>query len=136
MRNLWFSLIPAIGSIFVGLPYLLSFYGPTEREVGLWGMNSLGAGLVMALLIVALNDYDNLVAKLILFVGYLGIALLQVIPILLWWEFHGRGISDGTPPSNFAAHWAFSLPHLVLLLTSVVVGIMVWWKGKSANLAD
>jgi hypothetical protein len=44
-----------------------------------------------------------------------------VLPVLLWFSFHGTGISDGTPTSAFVAHWATSLPHLALLLGSLIV---------------
>ena len=49
------------------------------------------------------------------------VALLQVPPVLLWFAFHGSGISDGTPPSTFVAHWAYSIPHLALLAASAVM---------------
>ena len=42
------------------------------------------------------------------------VELAHLLPALLWMLFHGRGISDGTPPAAFVAHWAYALPHLAV----------------------
>jgi hypothetical protein len=47
--------------------------------------------------------------------------VLQILPIALWWQFHRQGISDGTPPSAFVAHWGFSAPHIALLAISALM---------------
>jgi hypothetical protein len=96
--------------VALGLPYLMSAFGPTEAEVRVWGW------LCLALVCAA-------------------IGMLQVPAALLWFLFHGSGISDGSPPSAFVAHWAYALPHLALLALSVLAAarLLGWLRpaGRS-----
>jgi len=121
LKRMSFLLIGAIGAILLGLPYILGAFGPTEAEVAKWGIVSLCTGVVLVLLSVGIRRSDNRIFKVILALGYIFLALLQVLPFLLWFRFHGCGISDGTPPSAFVAHWGYSIPHLALFIVSVVV---------------
>ena len=116
-----FMLTGALGSILLGLPYLLGAFGPTEAEVAMWGLVSLCLGAVLVLLSVGIGGSDIRMARTILALGYVVLALLQVLPTLLWFLFHGSGISDGTPPSAFVAHWAYSMPHFALFAVSIIV---------------
>lgn len=126
MKHPVWLLLPGIGTILLGLTYAVSLFGPTEAEVRLWGLVSLCAGIVSLLLTGTLIDRTGKAARFILSATSLFIAALQILPILLWWQFHDRGIahgggiSDGTPPSSFVAHWAFSVPHIALL------GLCLW----------
>jgi hypothetical protein len=86
-----------------------------------WGQVCLSTGAALVLLSIALRRSRKCTARLVLGAGYLFLALLQVLPIYLWFTFHGAGISDGTPASAFVAHWAYSLPHLALLMMSLAV---------------
>ncbi len=120
MKTDLFMLIGAVGAILLGLAYLLHAFGPTEAEVVTWGRISLFIGIVLVLLSSSLGHRHSASIKAILGVGYAVLALLQVLPIFLWFAFDGTGISDGTPPSSFVAHWVYALPHLVLLSLSLV----------------
>lgn len=78
-------------------------------------------GVVLLFLAIGLGRSKSILAKVALAFGYVILALLQVPPVVLWFAFHGSGISDGTPPSTFVAHWGYSVPHLVLLGASLMV---------------
>ena len=118
MSTLVLMLIAAGGSILLGLPHLLRAFGPTEAEVVSWGQVALLTGIALAALALLLWRSRRKLAQLVLSLGYGWLALLQVLPIALWILFHGSGISDGSPPSAFVAHWAYALPHLALFLLS------------------
>lgn len=118
MSILVLLLLTAGGSILLGMPYLLRAFGPTEAEVVLWGQVAMITGAVLAALALLLARQRNRWAQLVLSLGYGWLALLQVLPIGLWILFHGSGISDGSPPSAFVAHWGYALPHLALFLLS------------------
>ena len=123
---------PPIGSILWGIPYFVRLFGTTEREVALWGFvfdwywfrdDPLTGN----------PRWDEYVARprLGLGVGYLGIVLLQLLPIQLWWQFHGRGIGDGTPPSTFVAHWLWAGPHVLLLCAGLLAMGVTLGKDRS-----
>ena len=114
-------LLGGFGGILLGLPYIFHAFGPTEVQVVIWGEASLGTGVVLLFLAIGLGRSKKTFAKVDLAFGYVILALLQVPPVVLWFAFHGSGISDGTPPSAFVAHWGYSVPHLVLLGTSLMV---------------
>ena len=120
-KRIRFMLVGALGSILLGLPYILRLFGPTEAEVVMWGRVSLWTGVVLSLLTIGLGANNNIIVKMFLSLGYLFLAMLQILPIYLWFWFHGFGISDGSPPSTFVAHWGYALPHVVLLVVSGVV---------------
>lgn len=109
----------AAGAALLGLPYLLRAFGPTEAEVVAWGRVSLALGVSLLLLVAALGRCPARAARALLAAGFALAVLLQVPPIVLWPLFHGTGISDGSPPSAFVAHWAYALPHLALLALSL-----------------
>lgn len=110
-------LFPGVGSIVLGLLYIVSIFGPTEAEVRFWGFVAVIIGFAALILEATVVGKPHWLAKLALILGYLGIALLQVLPIMLWVDFHGYGISDGTPPSAFIAHWCFATPHMVVFVS-------------------
>jgi hypothetical protein len=114
-------LLGGFGAILLGLPYIFHVFGPTEAELVIWGEVSLCMGVVLLFLAIGLGRSKVRLAKVALAFGYLTVALLQVPPVVLWFAFHGSGISDGTPPSTFVAHWGYSVPHLVLLVASLMV---------------
>jgi hypothetical protein len=103
------------------LPYILHAFGPTEAEVVTWGEVSLYTGIVLVALSVGIGRSNKKILRGILAPSYILLALLQVPPIFLWFTFHGMGISDGTPPSPFVAHWGYAIPHLALLIDSLLV---------------
>jgi len=113
--------VNGVAVALLGLLYVLHAFGPTEAEVVTWGMVSICLGLVLALLSAMAVPGNKASVRWLLLSGYTAAAVLQVIPILLWFLFHGSGISDGTPPSVFVAHWGYAIPHLVLLITSLMV---------------
>ena len=120
-------LIGGIGAILLGLPYIFHAFGPTEAEVILWGRLSLCIGASLLLLSLGFGRSHKWAAKVFLSIGFLGLALFQGFPILLWFAFHGLGISDGTPPSTFVAHWSYSIPHVALLIVSLMILYQLWW---------
>ncbi|WP_432666733.1 hypothetical protein R9X47_10270 [Wukongibacter baidiensis] len=108
-------------TIIVGLMYVNGIYGPTESEVVFWGFISIIIGIIIAVI-----GNKSILLNCMLY--SVNIAM-QVLPISLWFTFHGRGISDGTPPSNFIAHWIFSLPHiLILALCSIAILYSIYNK--------
>jgi hypothetical protein len=121
MSTLVLMLIAAGGSILLGLPYLYRAFGPTEAEVVSWGQVAITTGAVLAGLALILWRQRPQWGKIVLSLGYGWLALMQVLPIVLWLVFHGAGISDGSPPSPFTAHWAFALPHLALFVLSALI---------------
>lgn len=125
-------LIGSLGAILLGLPYIFHAFGPTEAEVVTWGKVSLYTGSVLTLLAVVIGRSTKRVSRGILALSYLFLALLQPLPISLWFTFHGTGISDGTPPSSFVAHWAYAMPHLAILVISLVA-IVAALKNSDAG---
>jgi hypothetical protein len=122
MSTLVLMLIAAGGSILLGLPYLVRAFGPTEAEVVSWGRVAITTGIALAALVLLLwRQRHHQWTRIALSLGYGWLALLQVLPIVLWLLFHGMGISDGSPPSPFSAHWAYALPHLALFVLSVFI---------------
>lgn len=103
-------------SILAGGLYTFRAFGPTESEVVLWGQFSLLGGALAWL--AGLPRFSSPQWRLPAMIGFGTLAAAQLPPIALWFLFHGRSIGDGTPPSWFTAHWAFALPHALLLLTS------------------
>ena len=90
----------AIGSILLGYSYAHELYGPLESEVELWGYFSEGLGA--SLLILAFFTTHG----------------IGIPPIILWFIFHSGEITDYPPAfsDNFVAHWAFSIPHIFLII--------------------
>lgn len=116
MRQVLLALFGGAGCIALGLAYVLHVFGPTEAEVACWGRVSIGLGFALAPLTAIIRRSSPRLARGMAGLGWGAGALLQAPPILLWFAFHGSGISDGTPPSAFVAHWAYALPHLAVLL--------------------
>ncbi|NLG50775.1 MAG: hypothetical protein GX552_11750 [Chloroflexi bacterium] len=121
MQDRRLALGVALCDALIGLPYLLHAFGPTEAEVAQWGLLALVGGLALAGLSFALTDERLAALKLLAAAGYGFLVLMQVLPVILWPLFHGSGISDGSPPSDFVAHWAYALPHAALLVANVLV---------------
>ena len=130
MRQALLAVLGGACCIALGLAYVLHVFGPTEAEVALWGRVSICLGFVLAPLTVSIRHGSARLPKGIASMGWGVVALLQAPPILLWIAFHGSGISDGTPPSAFVAHWAYAIPHLVVLVTSSAIlhGLGLWPK--------
>lgn len=114
-------LIGGIGAILLGLPYIFHAFGPTEAEVVTWGKVSLYTGIILVILSIGIGRSNKKIFRGILALGYTMLAFLQLPPIFLWFAFNGMGISDGTPPSPFVAHWGYAIPHLALLIDCLLV---------------
>ena len=119
-------LIGGIGAILLGLPYIFHAFGPTEAEVILWGQFSICMGASLLLLSLGFGRSHTRAAKVFLSIGFLGLAIFQGFPILLWFAFHGLGISDDTPESTFVVHWSYSIPHVALVLVSLMILYRLW----------
>jgi hypothetical protein len=118
--------IGAVGAILLGFPYIFGAFGPTEVEVQIWGVVSVGIGAFLGLLCLAIGRSNKRIAKVALALGYIFLALFQVLPIYLWFMFHGYGISDGTPPSAFVAHWGYSISHIILFVVGLAVPFVIF----------
>ncbi len=123
MKWRWIVSLIGAGSLFLGMAYVAHVFGPTEAEVVTWGKVSTGLGVVLGILSVVGGIGPSGLVQVIAALLCGGSALLQVLPIALWVTFHGSGISDGTPPSPFVAHWGYALPHVALLVLS---GVTIW----------
>lgn len=119
-------LVGGLGAILLGLPYIFHAFGPTEAEVVTWGRISMYMGASLILLSIGIGHSITRAAKVFLSLGYIGLGLFQVLPILLWFTFHGSGISDGAPPSAFVAQWLYSIPHVALLVVSLMILYQLW----------
>ena len=119
----YYSILIGIMSVIVGLIYAIGVYGETEAEVGYWGFFSI---IIGAILVVLPNIIWNERMKDLLSFFIIFNAIIQMPAIILWFIFHGTGISDGSPPSLFIAHWGYSIPHILIFTMS---GLMIL-KGK------
>jgi hypothetical protein len=100
------------------MSYVFGLYGPTESEVKSWGVIEVIIGVVMFGLTYLGTKFKTarIFHLLVLAVNI----LMQVLPVVLWFAFNGRGISDGTPVSEFVASWSYSLTHILIGLLSFV----------------
>ena len=108
----------AVGAIILGFVYIFRAFRPMEAEVVLWGEVSVGLGITLGILALTVGSKRTKLRRLILGLGYAVLVVLQIPPTILWFAFHGSGISDGTPPSPFVAHWGYAIPHIILLAIS------------------
>ncbi|MFZ5353131.1 MAG: hypothetical protein ACOZCL_10475 [Bacillota bacterium] len=122
-------IILGVLSMSLGFTYLFGLYGPTESEVRTWGLIEAAIGLIIVLLGFTIGSkYFRSLLAVILSVN----VLLQILPTILWFSFHGYGISDGTPPSDFVARWYYSLPHIITGLLSIM-GVLSLLKPSGKN---
>lgn len=106
--------IGGLGAAALGLLYANYAFGPTEAEVATWGRAALIGGIGLVLAGIAAKRTQSAVIRLVLGLACGAMALFNVLPAILWAVFHGSGISDGSPPTSFVAHWALGLPHLAV----------------------
>lgn len=118
MRNIALPLAGSAGAIALGLLYIYRAFGPTEAEVVSWGRVSLYAGIALATLSLVAGCKPIRILKLVLGLVCLFLIVLQLPPIILWFAFHGSGISDRPPPSPFVAHWGYAVPHITVATIS------------------
>ncbi|MFC4411612.1 hypothetical protein ACFOZY_14385 [Chungangia koreensis] len=109
------EVLVGILTLLTGLLYLFRVFGPTESEVITWGLLAVILGGVFVLL--STTKFPNFMKMIVACL----LVVIQIPAIILWVSFHGSGISDGTPKSNFVAHWIFAFPHMMI----VVLGILL-----------
>ena len=114
MRSTTPTVMGGLGTAVLGLLYANYAFGPTEAEVAKWGEVALVGGIMLVLGAIVAKRTHSAVVRLVLALGCSAVALLHLPPIVLWGVFHASGISDGSPPSSFVAHWAYGLPHLIV----------------------
>lgn len=109
VENIIIALI-GLSSIALGYSYAHELYALLESEVQQWGYFSELLGVV--LLLLALKPTHGVFMRFILNICL----VIQIPPIILWVIFHGSRITDApqTIADQFVAHWAFSIPHIVL----------------------
>lgn len=111
------KLLIGFGSMVLGYTYAHELYGVLESEVQQWGYLSEFLGVVLFLLVLKSTH-----GRFMSFILYVCMGI-QIPPIILWFIFHGSRITDAPPTMNdqFAAHWAFSIPHIILLILCLCV---------------
>lgn len=114
-KKIILMLILSLGSAILGYSYAHEWYGTLESEVEYWGYFS--EFLSIALLINIFNSVQGLFMRFILRICL----IIQIPPIILWFIFHGSRITDSPPTisDQFVAHWAFSIPHIILLILTL-----------------
>ena len=113
--------IVGVLAALTGLLYVFRVFGPTEQEVIAWGILSVILGGCVVLFGININIFTNFVEIGLVFF----LVLIQIPAIILWLLFNGRGISDGSPPSSFIAHWIFAIPHMVIVLLGIILIISI-----------
>jgi hypothetical protein len=121
----------AVLSILLGILYAFRAFGPTEAEVVLWGQFCLLGGLLALIVGVPKFRFPSLLIPEV--IGFGVLAASQLLPIVMWFSFHGRPISDGIPPSSFQAHWAWAIPHILLLLAAAACAVTVWKDTRAST---
>lgn len=121
------KLLIGIGSMVLGYTYAHELYGVLESEVQQWGYLSEILGVVLFLLVLKSTHGRFMSVILYLCLG------IQIPPIILWFIFHGSRITDAPPTMNdqFIAHWAFSIPHIILLTLCFCVLYQNSWLSNS-----
>ncbi|WP_053366293.1 hypothetical protein [Bacillus sp. FJAT-27245] len=111
------EMLVGVLAVLTGLLYLLRLFGPTESEVVSWGLLVVIIGGVVTFLGIFKTKVTDLLTGALVFF----LILIQLPAIFLWLTFHGSSISDGTPPSNFVAHWIFATPHIAISLIGLIL---------------
>ncbi|HWQ77017.1 MAG TPA: hypothetical protein VN441_17045 [Syntrophomonas sp.] len=108
-ENILIALL-SIGTILLGYSYAHEWYGILESEVQYWGYLSEALGLI---LLILTPFKKGTLTKVILSICL----IMNIPPIILWFVFHGSRITDAPPTisDQFIAHWAFSVPHIILV---------------------
>lgn len=116
-------------AIITGLLFVFRVFGPTETEVVIWGGLAVFLGSVIVLLSIINYKLINFIKMVFAFF----LVVIQIPAIILWFLFHGSAISDGTPQSNFVAHWTFALPHMMIALLSVLLIVNLYKINKFSS---
>lgn len=114
-------------TILTGLLYLFRVFGPSESEVVTWGILAVILGGVIVLLRTNKYKLTNGIKMIFVFL----LVLLQIPAIILWFLFNGSGISDGTPQSNFVAHWIFALPHMMIVFLGILLIVSLFKRNTA-----
>jgi hypothetical protein len=126
-KNILIALL-SIGTILLGYSYAHEWYGRLESEVQYWGYLSEALGLILLILILP-RFKGVILTKVILFMCL----IVNIPPIILWFIFHGSRITDAPPTisDQFIAHWAFSVPHVILVAMCVYLLKLIKWDPTS-----
>ena len=114
-------------TFLTGLLYLFRVFGPTESEVVTWGILAVLLGGVLILLGTNKYKLTNFIKMIFVFL----LVLLQIPAIILWFSFNGNGISDGTPQSNFVAHWIFAFPHMMIVFLGILLIVSLFKRNTA-----
>ncbi|RXT06988.1 hypothetical protein [Ammoniphilus sp. CFH 90114] len=121
------NILVGVLAILTGFLYVLRLFGPTESEVVSWRL----LAVVIGGIVVFLGRIETKVTNFLQGAFVCFLVFIQVPPIFLWFAFHGSGISDGTPPSNFVAHWIFATPHIAIALLGIIVIVSLFKKNTT-----
>ena len=113
--------ICAAATALVGLPYFLGVFGAALPVVRDWGTVTLVVGGVLAVLtgLFGADPHSYQGAALSLSFGLS--AASQVLPIFVMVFFHGSSLAETMKPSAFVAHWGYALPHIAILVVTLIV---------------
>jgi hypothetical protein len=107
-------IITGLCSLVSGLSYLVGLYGPTEAEVKNWAMLAILAGAVS--LWASRLDFKKTWMIACGAVGYLILALAQILPIYMW--FTAPILSD--KQSTFVVSAWYSVRHFTVAILAVI----------------
>ncbi|MBO8138629.1 MAG: hypothetical protein H0Z40_10950 [Desulfotomaculum sp.] len=108
-------ILSGIGSMLIGLPYILNIYSSNRFEVSSWGISAVFLGIFLVASSVAVGHIGSRASRMILALEYSVLVILQV-PLILLWAFY-----DTTPAGETAARWYLAVPHVILMLMGVLV---------------
>lgn len=121
-------LIPGgLGTLLLGLPYIYRVFGPQEADVYSWGYLSLFTGLISLAITILTRNRDSRVFRSILGAIFVVTAIIQIPPIAAWSLLHGHlSLTDTPLEGAFRVHWAYSTPHIVVLILSAIALIKLF----------
>ncbi|MBE4907781.1 hypothetical protein IMZ08_06895 [Bacillus luteolus] len=113
-------------AIITGFTYVLGVFGPTEAEVSDWGFFAAVLGGIM--IYFRMNKSTTKTSNLIKTVFAFLLLLIQIPAVILWFMFSGSGISDGSPASDFVAHWIYAVPHIAIIILGLLVILFMFTR--------
>ncbi|QOR66501.1 hypothetical protein IM538_22535 [Cytobacillus suaedae] len=113
-------------AIITGFTYVLGVFGPTEAEVSDWGFFAAVLGGIM--IYFGMNKPTTKTSNLIKTVFTFLLMLVQIPAVILWFMFSGSSISDGSPASDFVAHWIYAVPHIAIIILGLLVIVFMFTR--------
>ena len=121
-----FLYIISIVSILISLPYLFYNFGTDANESTItFGVGSLILGLILILAkfiekYSKTKEFEILTTNSILSNLAL-LAIIQIVPSILWFMFNNTTITDSTSNTGFIARWFYSIPHIFISVLAIIL---------------